>query len=283
MKKVILMAAVIMAMVGCTGNKVDQTNIQDERDSLRAVIAEKDNELNEFMGVFSDIQDGLRQMSEAEGRVTVAEANPERINKKDQIREDMQFLNEAAKQTRERIAALEEKLKSSTLNVDKMKQAIVNLKAQLAMQTARVQELQVKLAERDIVIAEQTQTIAQQDETINTINQDNESKAQTIEEQTRQLNEAWYVFGTKSELKAQKIISDGEVMTKGDFNKAYFTQIDIRNTKEIKLYSKNAKMLTKHPAGSYALEKDAKGEYVLHVIAPKDFWSLTRYLVIQVK
>ena len=266
MKKVILLADVIMAMVGCTGNKVDQTNIQDERDSLRAVIAEKDNELNEFMGVFSDIQDGLRQMSEAEGRVTVAEANPERINKKDQIREDMQFLNEAAKQTRERIAALEEKLKSSTLNVDKMKQAIVNLKEQLDMQTARVQELQVKLAERDIVIAEQTQTIAQQDETINTINQDNESKAQTIEEQTRQLNEAWYVFGTKSELK-----------------KAYFTQIDIRNTKEIKLYSKNAKMLTKHPAGSYALEKDAKGEYVLHVIAPKDFWSLTRYLVIQVK
>ncbi|MCF0194154.1 MAG: hypothetical protein HUK00_03110 [Bacteroidaceae bacterium] len=283
MKKVILMAAVIMTMVGCTGTKVDQANVQSERDSLQAIIAEKDNELNEFMGVFSEIQEGLRQMSEAEGRITVAEANPERVNKTDQIREDMQFLSEAAKQTRERIATLEEKLKNSTLNVDKMKKAIVNLKEQLDMQTARVQELEVKLAERDVVIAEQTQTIAKQDETINTINQDNEAKAQEIAEQTRQLNEAWYVFGTKSELKAQKIISDGEVLTKGDFNKAYFTQIDIRNTKEIKLYSKNAKLLTKHPAGSYTLEKDAKGEYALRIYAPKDFWSLTRYLVIQVK
>ena len=72
-------------------------------------------------------------------------------------------------------------------------------------------------------------------------------------------------------------------MKNDDFNKDYFTQIDIRDTKEIKLYSKSAKLLTTHPEGSYVLAKDAKGQYVLRITNPTEFWSVSRYLVIQVK
>ena len=43
----------------------------------------------------------------------------------------------------------------------------------------------------------------------------------------------WY----KSELKDQKILKNGDVLKNDDFNKDYFTQIDIRTDKEIKLYS----------------------------------------------
>ena len=42
-------------------------------------------------------------------------------------------------------------------------------------------------------------------------------------------------------------------------------------------------MLTTHPVGSYALEKDSKGEVVLKIMNPKEFWSVSKYLVIQVK
>lgn len=68
-----------------------------------------------------------------------------------------------------------------------------------------------------------------------------------------------------------------------DFNKDYFTEIDIRTTKTIELYSKSAKILTSHPDGSYTLEKNSKGEYVLSITNAKYFWSLSKYLVIQVK
>ena len=44
-----------------------------------------------------------------------------------------------------------------------------------------------------------------------------------------------------------------------EFNKDYFTEIDIRKDKEIKLYSKRATLLTTHPAGSYELAKDDQG------------------------
>ena len=39
----------------------------------------------------------------------------------------------------------------------------------------------------------------------------------------------------KSELKDQKILEKGDVLKSADFNKDYFTQIDIRTDKEIKL------------------------------------------------
>ena len=60
-------------------------------------------------------------------------------------------------------------------------------------------------------------------------------------------------------------------------------KIDIRTDKEIKLYSKRAELLTTHPAGSYELVKDAKGQLTLKITNPTEFWSVSRYLVIQVK
>jgi hypothetical protein len=49
------------------------------------------------------------------------------------------------------------------------------------------------------------------------------------------------------------------------------------------LYSKRAELLTTHPAGSYELVKDAKGQLTLKITNPTEFWSVSRYLVIQVK
>jgi hypothetical protein len=68
-----------------------------------------------------------------------------------------------------------------------------------------------------------------------------------------------------------------------NFNKDYFTKIDIRVDKEIKLYSRDAEMLTAHPADSYTLQRDANKQYVLRITNPERFWSTSKYLVIQVK
>ena len=154
---------------------------------------------------------------------------------------------------------------------------------QLEAQKQRVQELEAQLAEKDIVIAQQGEAITSLNENVNTLAEENKTKTQTVTEQDKQLHTAWYVFGTKSELKEQKILKDGDVLKSNDFNKDYFTKVDIRYDKEIKLYSKSAKLLTNHPAGSYKLEKDNKGQYVLHITAPETFWSVSKYLVIQVK
>jgi hypothetical protein len=107
-------------------------------------------------------------------------------------------------------------------------------------------------------------------------------RAETISTQDKQLNTAWFVFGTKKELKEHQILVDGKVL-QSSFNKEYFTKIDIRVDKEIKFYSSHAEMLTSHPSSAYTLQRDANKQYVLRITDPQLFWSTSKYLVVLVK
>ena len=200
------------------------------------------------------------------------------------ITENMQFIQEAMKQNRDMIVQLNEKLKNSSFNTDKLKKTIEGLQTQIEEQARRIAELETTIAGKDTLIAEQGAQINELSENVNALTKENEEKAATLEEQEKELNAAWFVFGTKSELKEQKILSGGDVLKDQDFNKDYFLKIDIRYDKKIRLYSKkSAQLLTTHPKGSYNLVKDKLGQYELHISDPNKFWSVSRYLVIQVK
>ena len=93
----------------------------------------------------------------------------------------------------------------------------------------------------------------------------------------------WFVFGTRHELEEQGIIYDNHLSYNLSRHKDYFTKIDIRIDKEIKLYSSFAELLTNHPRSSYTLTLDAKKQYVLRISDPYLFWSRSQYLVILVK
>lgn len=97
----------------------------------------------------------------------------------------------------------------------------------------------------------------------------------------KQLNTAWFVFGTKKELMDQKIILDDKLQP--TLNKDYFTQVDIRKETSIKLYSKAAMILTPHSDNSFFLERDSNNQYVINIIDPEEFWSLSKYLVVRVR
>jgi len=283
MKKLLFVPLCLLAFVGCNEFQKSNDRAQMERDSLLQVIDEKDTELNEIMGSINEVQEGFRLINEAEGRITVANSNPEAASSREVIHENMAFIQQAMQQNRDRIAQLQERLKTTTINVDKLKKTIENLSTQLEEQTKNIQELEAQLAEKDTQIAEQGQQITSLSENVTTLEADNQQKQETIKAQDKDLHSAWFVFGTKAELKEQKILQKGDVLKANDFNKDYFTKIDTRIDKEIKLYSKSAQLLTNHPAGSYSLAKDAKGQYVLKITDPNKFWAASKYLVIQVK
>lgn len=283
MKKLLFLPLCLMAFISCNDTKKAEQRAQHERDSLMQVIDEKETELNDIMGSINEIQEGFRQINEAEGRITVANGNPEAASSRDVIRDNMSFIQQTLQQNRDKIALLTQKLKTSTVNVEKLTKTIENLQTQLDEQTKRVQEMEAQLAEKDILIAEQVEQINTLNEDVNALKLENEQKQETIQSQDKDLHTAWFVFGTKAELKEQKILQKGDVLKSNNFNKDYFTRIDIRIDKEIKLYSKSAELLTSHPAGSYRLERDQKKEYTLHITDPEKFWSASKYLVIQVK
>ena len=110
-----------------------------------------------------------------------------------------------------------------------------------------------------------------------------EKNEKTISKQDAQINSVWYAIGTKRELKEMKILDGSKVLQDENANMSYFTKADKRKLTTIETNERNAKMLTTHPNDSYSLVRDSNKKYVLTIINPEKFWSISKYLVIQVK
>lgn len=284
MKRIVISLLALTVLMACN-NKKEEKNLasQNTIDSLTDVVNQKNNELNDIMSTFNDIQEGFREINEAEGRVNIARNNGE-TNAKTDIMENISFIKRTMQLNKERIAKLREQLKESSFNTSKLQATIESLNKELESKTARIEELQAELDSKNAHIAHQDKQISELNTNVNSLTADNAAKARAVEQQDKQLNTAWYVFGTKKELREQHILEGTNKVLKGNnFNKDYFTKIDIRVDKVIKLYSKSAKLLTNHPAGSYSLDKDARGMYTLRITNPTTFWSVSKYLVVVVK
>lgn len=286
MKKLALVLVCVATMlVSCDGITGGSKKMKAENDSLSIALAQRDAELDELMSTFNDIQEGFRQINEAENRVDLQRGTitENAASAKQQIASDIEFITQRMAENREQISKLQAQLRSSNTNSAQLKKAVAALTEELAAKTKRIEELQEELASKNIRIRELDSAVTSLSADNEMLAAENEAKERAMAEQDKAINSAWFVFGTKSELKAQKILQSGDVLKSADFNKDYFTQIDIRTTKEISLYSKRADLLTSHPTDTYVLEKDDKGQLVLKITKPTEFWSVSRYLVIQVR
>ena len=288
MKKLAILAVSALAIVSCKNEAPKQDLMMTQlRDSLNTIIAQKDTEINDMIATFGDIEEGFREITEAQSRVTLAKSG-EGTNSAKRIKENMQFIQQTMRQNKELINKLKQQLRDSSFKSEELKKLIDNMQQQLEQKEAQLQALREELDKKDIHIAELDETVANLNTNVNQLTEETTQKSQTISQQDKQLHTAWFVFGTKDELKKQNILTKDGLFSKTkllekDFNKDYFTKIDIRIDKEIKLYSKDAKMLTSHPSSSYTLAPDANKQYVLRIIDPNLFWSTSKYLVIQVK
>ena len=254
----------LFAVVGCKKEaKAPIESTSQQSDSLQKIIAEKDNEINDMMETFNQIEEGFREINEAENRVSIVK-DGEGADKKSQLRENIRFIANTMKENRTLIAKLRQQLRESSIKGEQLKR------------------LRAELDAKDIHISELDATINTLNTNVSSLQEESSKKTETINAQDKQLNTAWFVFGTKKELKEQRIL-DGDKVLESNFNKSYFTKIDIRVEKEIKFYSKSAKILTMHPSGSYTLQRNAQKQYVLRITNPQIFWSTSKYLVVVVK
>ena len=284
MKKTLLfcICLTLLTFVGCKNDTKAPvaSNIQ-QNDSLQKIIAEKDNEINDMMETLNQIQDGFREINEAENRVNIVK-DGEGSNRRQQLMENIRFIANTMKENHTLIAKLRQQLRESSYRGEQFKKTIDNLVQELESKDQQLRQLRAELDAKDIHISELDATINTLNTNVSDLKDENQKKDETINTQDKQLNTAWYVFGTKKELKEQRII-DGNKVLESNFNKSYFTKIDIRVDKEIKLVSKYAKILTMHPSGSYTLQRNANKQYVLRITNPQIFWSTSKYLVVLVK
>lgn len=279
---VMMGGAALLSFNSCKQEKVvPSTDNLAQADSLQKILDQKDTEINEMLGTINEIQEGFNEINQAENRVSIVK-DGEGANKSQQIRENIKFISNAMKRNRELIAKLQKQLRESSITGEQFKTTIENLVKQLNEKDEQLQQLRSELDAKDIHITELDETINNLNTDVSSLTAESNAKSQTISSQDKQLNTAWYVFGTKKELKNQRIIEDGKLL-QSSFNKSYFTKIDIRVDKVINLYSKSAKILTTHPSSSYTLTRDGNKQYTLRITNPDLFWSTSKYLVVLVK
>jgi chromosome segregation ATPase len=244
-------------------------------------------ELDEYFSAMNQIEQNIEKIKETQGVLSTQQVGEELdTDARVKINDDLEYLNQMLQTNKDELARLKERIKRSAFKSDELERALARITKALEEETAKVALLETQLAAKDSLIAELGSTVDNMGQDIENLKTDANSKQSRINEQEETINTAWYVFGTRKELKEQKIItSDGifsqQKVLQSDFNKNYFVRIDARNTKSIPLYSDRAKILTSHPKSSYTLEKD-NGNFVLLITDTKEFWSISKYLVIEV-
>lgn len=290
MKRVVLFAGLCTTLlVSCNQHSAENKRLQAENDSLRIESLRTTEELNDMLSTLDEIEADFQSIRDAENYLSIeqqqgGEMTPDR---KEKIKQNMRLISETLKRNKEQIADLEEKLKKSGIQSAALQKTIDRLNKEIATKSAEIATLREQLAERDVRIQELDEMVNELNYDVENLTTTTAAQAEKISQQDKALHTAFYCFGTSKELKAQNILSKNGLFgrTKAlqdDFNKDYFISIDIREVTEIPLFASKAKLRSNHPDGSYEFLKDAENNLTLHITTIEQFWSLGKYLVIEV-
>jgi DNA repair exonuclease SbcCD ATPase subunit len=259
-------------------NKI--ADLEQQNHELEGGSSMKDGEIEEYMKSMNEIYDNLATIKEKEKLIntnidlTSGEINE---NMKDKIVEDINLINSLLEDNKTQMANLNSKLKKSNLKVVELEKMIQNLMQQLEDKDTEIGTLQSQLASAN------TQ--------LKVLFEEYNNRIEELGEQTDKLNTAYYCYGTSKELKERGVVTkEGGFIGLGkttklseDFNKEYFTKIDVTLIQQVDIMSKKAKVITNHPADSYKLEGTENMVEKLVILDATKFWSASKYLVIVVE
>ena len=283
MKKVIYLSLSVLLMVSCGKHSSEYKKLQMENDSLRLENTKMSSEVDEFLSTINEVQSNFDEIKAAENFMNTQAAMGGEMNKttREKLSDDMALLKDVLSKNKAQIEKLKTQLQNSNTKSAQFQKTIDRLSAELDEKVAMITDLQQELAKRNITIAALDETVLSLSRDVSDLSKESKTQQKVINIQDKELNTAYYCFGTMRELKDQKIVSGVTVLPNG-FNKDYFMAIDVREVKEIPLFAKKARVLTKHPAGSYELVKDAQKQLILKIKDVNNFWSISKYLVVEV-
>ena len=274
----LLLTIVSLSITSCGGDKEKEVNpladsLQSVNGELSGKLGEKELALQEFITNFNEIQENLNAIKEKEKIVSSNSSQGDAKSKEDQIKEDIQAIYDLMSKNKNRIGSLTQKLKNSNLKLEGLEKMIENLQNSINLKDEEIADLKTRMEGLNIELSNLT-TNYQEVETENQV-------------KTNEINTAYYAIGTSKELKEKNVISkEGGFIgigkttkVKSDFNKEYFTKVNIEQTASINIGARKAKIITTHPSSSYKIIGEKPVEKI-EITNAKEFWSASKYLVI---
>lgn len=286
MKKLIYLAAAVVIAVSCTQEKSPELVLMEHiRDSLEMVNMDRDATINDFIGSLNEIEQNLETIKQKENIVTVAaEGGAENAqSQSEKINEDINLIYNLLLENQKKISRLKRKLSGSDIQIAELTKMVERLNQQLEEKNVAINLLKEQLGKMNVQIEVLNQNI-------DSLYTESAFKDEVISAKEDELNVAHYAFGSKKELMEHQVITkEGGFVGIGkivklmqDFNKDYFTKVDIREFKELSLNATKASLITTHPSTSYEFEGNGTIEKLV-ITDPNAFWGTSKYLVIMVE
>lgn len=278
----------VIAASSCKEKEKKQIELlTKENEALRTDSKSKDSTINQFFQILNEIESNLALIKEKENIISKNTTSGNELKKdtRDQINEDIKTINELMTKNKRSINYLNNKLKESNLKIAEFEKMIAQTNQTIQQRDAEITELKNKLAELNF-------SVTTLNAKVDTLTTEKAQLTETVSKQVETINTAWYAFGTKKELLLNKIIDKtggflglGKTSKlKDDFDKTYFTKVDVSTLTSIPLSAKKVNIITSHPTDSYKLVTNQEGvTEKIEIIDASKFWSASKYLVIIVE
>lgn len=290
MKKYFAILTVIVPMLWQCTSGPSRTELNQMNDSLLIVNAQKEIQLNQLVETLGSIEENLQLIKEKENIISLrAEQGEMNDDLKNQINDDIKIIYDLMVENKNRIQELEKQMKNAGIETARLNKLIASLNIQLKEKNDEIIRLNEILLDKDTQIGNLSHTVTDLTNSLESFMVLSKQTQEELEEAQDLFHTAYYAVGTKKELRERNItdregflfFGQKKVLPEG-FDKQYFNTIDVRNTYAISIAGKKVKLLTRHPDDSYELINDETGNLVLNILDIDRFWSITRYLVVQV-
>ncbi len=251
--------------------------LKEENMDLKHQIMVKDSMYNYYASYMNEIKENLDLIQGKQKVVFDMKNNPESLSAENpDLIAEIQTLGKLLNDNKSKISKLKSEIKNNNAQMSAFEEMILTLSEEVEAKNMEIFQLQQELENIDAAFGELFDAFQEKSEKLETVQ--------------IALNTAYFAYGTKTELIDNKVITtEGGVLGIGknnelapDFNKDYFTEVNINDLNEIPLGFKKVEMITTHPSNSYELKGDGTIEKLI-IKDPKNFWSVSKYLVMVVK
>ena len=263
-----------------------ESRMQERIDSLQSANVKQASELKEITQFMDVVSSSLDSISELE-QILLAPNREGKMLTKAELRANLNEFASLIERQRNRISQLEDSLSGRDKSIGSLRNIIAYLGQQLDEKNLTIANLEASLNGKNVDI----QRLRKQNSTLTTTNDQLRNvikeQGEALTTQSSIINECYFIIGTKKELQQAGILTSGNLLSKAklnvsNFSNANFSKVDITQFLELVIPSKKVQILTQMPKSSYNLIQNGS-QSTLTITDPTSFWSVSNYLVIQIK
>jgi len=281
-----------------TNSKKNEGQLQKlvaEKELMATTLSNQESNFNEVMRLVEDVENQIEAIVKKENLVLNIKTQ-EYLGGKEKLTKEIKMIDDLIERSNKSIDALYGKLKTAGLKSNVLQTKVSRLTKDLRQKTAAITALNLSLKEQeqDFKALEARTALLEQEgmeQAINIIKKETEISQLTSEND--KLNTVHFTVGSFEQLEANGVVTKkGGFLMFGrkttlikDADLSQFSEIDGRQFSRLPIEAKKLEIVSNHPSTSFAIVEDVENQGIkyLEILDAKEFWKMSKYLVVSVK